>query len=451
MSTLTEQLVEGAFAAVDAVPADVERAARLHLADSIGVAALAARRGPLAGLQQLARGRPGSATVIGAAEGSTADVAALINGSFIHSLEFDDTHVASVVHGSATLTPAALAAAEAAHATGARLVASYAVGWEVLIRLGLAAPGALQGRGFQTTSTLGAFAAALVASLVSDDSTHAIDALGIASTQPGGTFAFLDRGDTVKATQPAWAAHAGIWAVDLARAGVGGPRRALDGPYGFYRLYAGEPAAEDRLRELLGDLGSRWHLPDAAYKLLPCCHFIHPFVETTLRLIEQGLVLDELETLTCDVPTGAIPVIAEPWGDKQHPANAHQGRWSLPYTLAGVLLDGELRPSMFDGSVDSRTAAVVERIAWRPWPDSGFPARFPARVTAVTRDGRTLTAEVDDVAGSAGRPVAEAQVVAKLMSNLAAAGTSERTAARLVGLLLEKADFEVGELAEFLR
>ena len=38
------------------------------------------------------------------------------------------------------------------------------------------------------------------------------DAIGIAGSQAAGTFAFLADGDTVKAVQPAWAAHAGLLA-----------------------------------------------------------------------------------------------------------------------------------------------------------------------------------------------------------------------------------------------
>ena len=76
----------------------------------------------------------------------------MINGALIHSLEYDDTHIGSVVHGSAVAAPLALAVAELAGASGRDLILGYIVAWEVAIRIGLAAPGDFQARGFQVTA-----------------------------------------------------------------------------------------------------------------------------------------------------------------------------------------------------------------------------------------------------------------------------------------------------------
>lgn len=456
--SLSERLVDAASAAAAAgLPAEVDRSARLHLLDSLGVGLLAAHRGPLQGLDRLAAGRPGPATVLGRAEGAAPEVAALVNGTFVHSLEYDDTHVASVMHGSATLTPAALAAAEESGARGADLVAAYAVGWEVLVRMGLASPGTLQARGFQTTSAAGPFAAALVAVLLqgggTGDGAHGVDALGIAGSQPGGTFAFLADGDTVKAAQPAWAAHSGLWAAALARAGVTGPAAVLDGPHGFYRLYADDPAAPAALERELADLGERWHLPEAAFKLIPACHFIHPFVEALERVLAAGVAPDDVAGIHCHVPTGAAPIIASDWPTRQVPPRAHLGRWSLPYTLAGRLVDGTVDLDLYSRPVDAAHTDVARRITAEPWEDSGFPARFPARIVVTTTTGEEHDVVVDDVVGGAGRPVAEADVLAKLERNLAAAGLGgpDGTAAELVALVLEGGDFDVARLGALLR
>ena len=448
--SLSRAIVAAAARAAGEVPAPVDRIARLHLLDSLAVGALGAARGPLRGLQRMAEQTAGPAAVLGARHRTSPATAALVNGSLIHSLEYDDTHVASVMHGSATLTPAAFAAAEGAGVGGARLVAAYAVGWELLIRLGLASPGSLQARGFQTTSAAGPFAAALVSVLVHGDVEHGVDALGIAGSQPGGTFAFLAAGDTVKAAQPAWAAHAGLLAADLARHGVTGPEQVLDGPFGFYRLYAGDPGAPDRLGREVADLGQRWHLAEAAFKLLPCCHFIHPFVEALQSLVDQGLTADGLASLHCWVPTGAVPVIAEPWAERQLPATGHDVRWSLPYVLATHLVEGRLPFEVFDAPVGGRPAELAARITYEDWPEADFPARFPARIEATLVDGRVLRAEVDDVVGGAGRPVAEDAVLAKARACLELAGAGGETADRLAATLLDTPDFDPGEVLALL-
>ena len=72
-------------------------------------------------------------------------------------------------------------------------------------------------------------------------------------SQAAGNFAFLADGDTVKAVQPAWAAHAGLLAAELARAGVTGPSDVFDGKYGFFVLYARDPdGAANLSRHLAG-------------------------------------------------------------------------------------------------------------------------------------------------------------------------------------------------------
>jgi len=95
--------------------------------------------------------------VFGSDRTASADVAALINGGLIHSLEYDDTHTGSIVHGSAVLAAVALAVGQSLGSSGPQVLAAYARGWEVFVRLGLAAPGAFQREGFQITS-VGGFA-----------------------------------------------------------------------------------------------------------------------------------------------------------------------------------------------------------------------------------------------------------------------------------------------------
>ncbi|AWB93824.1 MmgE/PrpD family protein [Aeromicrobium chenweiae] len=449
--SLTEDLISRARALHGAVPDDVMTSARLHLLDALGVGALGARRGPLKGFSRLAAGGQGPSSVLGTSGGAPAPVAALVNGAYIHSLEYDDTHVASVMHGSATLAPAALAVAQETGADGAAMLSAYALAWEVLIRMGQASPGTLQARGFQTTSTAGPFAAALVSTLLhGDDPELALHALGIAGSQPGGTFAFLDEGSTVKAGQPAWAAHSGIWAAEMARAGMTGPSRVLEGERGFFQLYADDAGAPDRLRDELATLGERWHLPDAAFKLIPCCHFIHPFVEALGLVLDDGIEAGQIARIHCHVPRGAVPVIAEPWADRQTPRTPHDGRWSLPYVLAGRAVDGRVDLDLFDTPVGGDRLDLSRRISYEVWEDSGFPARFPARVEVTLTDGRVIESSVDDVIGGAGRPVEATAVRAKARANLLAAGLDEDAAARLERELIDEPTPRPGLVGEIL-
>lgn len=432
------------------LPPEVLNAARLHFLDACGVALAAAATGPVTGVSALA-GRPersGPCTVFGSGATAPAPLAALVNGTLTHSLEYDDTHVASVMHGSAVLAPAALAAAQERAALegsgrvgGARMLRGYALGWETLIRIGLAAPGGIQAHGFQGSSAAGPFAAAVAAGVV-----HGVDprtlthALGIAGSQAAGTFAFLRQGATVKAAQPGFAAQSGLLALDLAQAGVTGPDGVFEGPTGFYALFAGDESGGRRLADLARTTGSDWYLPQAAFKGYPCCHFIHPFVEALAQVLDSGVSAEDIAEVHCAVPEGQLAVIAEPWAAKQSPKRANEARWSLPYALAAQLVDGDVRADHFQGEVREDLLRAARRVTAEAWTDSGYPEVFPARVRVRTTDGTVHEASVEDVRGSARRPFRSEEVVAKFLGNAELAGVSPATAQAVVDELLGARD-----------
>ena len=66
-----------------------------------------------------------------------------------------------------------------------------------------------------------------------------------------------------------------------------------------------------------------------AFKLYPCCHYIHPFLEALGTLMGEGLGPEDLKTLTAHVPVEEAPLIAEPWDRRQSPASGYEGKWGL--------------------------------------------------------------------------------------------------------------------------
>jgi 2-methylcitrate dehydratase PrpD len=387
--TLARELVRAARAlAGTPLPEEVGTAARLHLLDAIGVG-LAAAGSPIGAAYRayaadVAKGGP--ATVFGQANGASAADAALINGGLIHSLEFDDTHTASIAHGSAVLAAGALAMAEAQNVSGAALLGTYARGWEVLIRFGLAAPNGFHAKGFMSTSVTGTFAVALMAAeLMRLDEDRTVAALGIALSQASGVMEFLTNGSSVKSLHPGWSAHGGVVAAMFARAGMTGPQTSLDGKHGLFRQFTGDEAAAGRFRTLIGTLGREWHLPKAAYKFYPCCHYLHPFIEAASKLAERGVRAADVERIVCRVPQGEAPVICEPWETKQAPANGHAARWSLPIAVAAQLAEGKVDLSTFENPASAEVRKLAQRIEWEPLPQARFPERFEAEVVCKTK------------------------------------------------------------------
>jgi len=439
--TLARELVRAARAAAGTpLPEDAATAARLHFLDAIGVG-LAAAGSPIgaayrAYAAEVAKGGP--ATVFGQSDGASAADAALINGGLIHSLEFDDTHTASIAHGSAVLAAAALAVAQAQNSSGAALLGAYARGWEVLIRFGLAAPNGFHAKGFMSTSVTGALTSALLsAELMALDEDRSVAALGIALSQASGVMEFLTNGSSVKSLNPGWAAHAGVVAAHFARAGMTGPETSLDGKHGLFRQFTGDEAAAGRFRSLIGGLGREWHLPKAAYKFYPCCHYLHPFIEAAGKLAERGVRAGDVERILCRVPQGEAAVICEPWETKQAPANGHAARWSLPIAVAAQLVEGKVDLATFESPASPAVRELARRIAWEPLPQARFPERFEAEVVCKTKRAASETVRIDDVFGNHTRPPGADAVLAKFRSNAArslkadAVGSLERAAQQL--------------------
>jgi 2-methylcitrate dehydratase PrpD len=361
--------------------------------------------------------------------------------------------VPSVIHGSAVIVPAAVAVAEQLGSSGAELLTAVMAGWETLVTIGLASPGGFQAAGFQTVAVAGPFGAAVAAGLLRglDESTLTA-ALGICGSQSSGTFAFLSNGSSVKALHAGWAAHSGVLATELAGAGVTGPELVFEDRFGLFAVYTRDSQAADRFAGLLPRLGLDWALPSAAFKRFPVCHYIHPFLEAAEQLRDDGVRAEEIETLRCRVPDGEAPLICEPWESKLMPRSDHEARWSLPVCLGQVLLRGRLSPADITGiAADPDVLALAARTSWERWPDSGFPYRFPAQLTVTTTSGRELTADVEDVRGSAARPIAPDEVRKKFLAN-AGPVLGDAAAAHVVATVDDLSALgDVRELTELLR
>ncbi len=406
---------------LEAVPAEVVAHAKAHLLDALGVGLAAASLPRCRGLHRVATalGQGAEATGLGLAAPIPAASAALLNGALIHSLEFDDTHMASIVHGSSVVAATALAVAERERCDGRRLLTAIIAGWEVFARLGLAAPGAFQAAGFQVTACTGPFAAALVAGkLAGLDEAKLVHALGIAGSQAFGTMEYLAHGATVKACHPGWAAHAGVIAAALAQADFTGPPTIFEGPRGLYAQFARAPRSGEVLAELCATLGRRWCLAEAAIKPLACCHYIQPFVECLETLLAQGVAPEEIAAIECHVPREELMVICEPRDLKRVPRSWFDAKFSLGYCLGARLAHGRLDIDAFEfDAPDPEVLRFADLVTWEPRDGSGFPTRYPGAIILRTRDGRTLRASVDDVLGGPVRPLPHRAIVEKFSGN----------------------------------
>jgi MmgE/PrpD N-terminal domain len=97
----------------DALPEDVVTTTKLRVLDVIGLALAGAETefGRSVRTAALTMASPGPCRIIGTRERAALIVAAFANGAFPQALEFDDTHVESIVHMSSPAVAAGMALA----------------------------------------------------------------------------------------------------------------------------------------------------------------------------------------------------------------------------------------------------------------------------------------------------------------------------------------------------
>jgi 2-methylcitrate dehydratase PrpD len=416
------------------LPDSVREFAKLHLLDAIGVALAASSLSTRARIERAVSimGKAQESTALGCAETFPAPAAALLNGSLIHALEFDDTHMGAVVHASAVVAPTALALAEREQCSGDDLLKAFTLGWEVLARAGQASASGFHARGFQSTAVLGApVAAAVAAWLMQLDDDRMINAMGIAGSQASGIFEFISDGTTVKMLHGGWPAHAGIMAAALAKEGLSGPATVFEGDKGLYRAFTDDEHAGQRFRRSLDDLGQRWLLPEVAFKAYPCCHYIQGAIQALQSILADGVSAAQIERIDCQLPQEVAWLVCEPWNEKLTPPSGHVAKFSLPYCLAALLVDGCVDVATFDRhAADPRLTAAMQGIHFQAMTQSDFPRRYSASVQVHTRD-QVFTAQVLDVHGSTNSPFSRDEVLAKFRDN-AARSLSKQAVARVI-------------------
>ena len=426
--TLAQTLADfAADCTFERLPAEVVRSVKLRVLDTLGIC-LASRHFGLAdavhGMVDLWGGAP-EAQVIGGSRRYPAPNAALINGTLAHSLDFDDTHLPSVLHPSASIVPVVLAAAQSAGRGGAEALGAAALGIEVTVRLGMAgylpeAGNVYFERGWHATSICGTLGAAVAcAKLLGLDAAGILHALGIAASFGSGVIEGNRAGGTVKRVHCGWAAHAGLTAASLAQQGMTGPPTALEGRFGFFEAFLGGQFDPTPLTAGLGEL---WEIPDILFKPYPANHYTHAGIDAALAIRQRlnGVVDgDQIERIDLGSAASPLRTIGEPREDKLRPRSGYHAQFSGPFTIAAALLGGGGLGVYFDDFTDAMAhdpvrlslAAKVETFVDEEC-DAVFPRAFPAVLRIYFRDGRVLEERV-----MRNRVLSEDEVVRKFDSN----------------------------------
>lgn len=414
---------------IGAIPDEVQEAAKLHLLDTLGTG-LAAHGLDVADYARAAVVEPGvsgPATTVGVDGGLPAADAALANGTICHALDFDDTHSGAVAHVSVAVVPAALAVAEEQGSSGTDLLVALTAGNEVVIRLGMVAGAGFHARGFHPTAVCGVFGAAAAASKLRGlDAAATTNAIGIAGSMASGLLEFLSDGSATKRLHPGWAAHAGIIASRLAAHGATGPATVLEGRFGLYAAYLNRTDVD--LGPSLDDLGERWETPSIAFKPYPACHYIHASLDALRELHEaEPIPPEDVVEIVALTTEAGVSLVLEPLAAKHRPRSEYESKFSLPYSLASLLVRGGVDVSTYtdEAITDPAVLDLAARVRYEVQEYETFPKAFPGGVRVRLRDGTVREAQLPYQRGGPDNPMTGDEVVDKFRTNAALALCTE--------------------------
>ena len=391
----------------DDLPPEVRHQAVRSLVNLVGCALGGARHEATETLLATLRPFAGTAHagLVGRSERVDALTAALINGVSSHVLDFDDTHIATLVHPSGPVVCALLALSHQHPISGADLVDAVAVGIEVELRVAMGIYPSHYDRGWHITGTVGGLgAAAACARALRLDATRTAWALGTAATQAAGLREMF--GTMCKSLHPGRAAQAGLMAALAAQAGFNSSTKAIEAPRGMACVMSEGPDFD----AMLAGLGQRWLGMGNSFKPYACGLVIHPVIDGCLALRAKGV--DDPAAIT-EVELDVHPLVLELTG-KTEPANGLQGKFSVFHSAAAVLNEGRASARQYhDACVrDPRNVTLRSRIRAQP---NLKMRKDEARVTILLSDGTRLTHHVEHALGSLQRPMTDDDLSAKFL------------------------------------
>ncbi len=331
----------------DDIPAYVIENQKKSVLDAIGITFGASTLGDgcremIDIAETLAAGGKGEATVMAFGKKLPAVWAAFANAAMAHGLDFGDTHDRSTMHSNSSSFPAALAVAEQmGDVDGKKLLTALVLGSEVCIRMAMAADINDVSFGFYPPTIFSSYGAvAAVAKLMDLNADQIVSAFSFNLCQSTCSSELMNNKQTVvRSIREAFTARNAIVSCCMAKKDLRGFEQPLEGKFGFYHAFLRDQYTPGRV---LDDLGKRWEAAELTYKVWPCCFGNHSPITATLQLLrEHALTAADIRSVLVEIGPPNI-ILCEPLDEKQRPENAINGKFSIPFNVASVIVRGNV-------------------------------------------------------------------------------------------------------------
>lgn len=415
--TFAERLAELATALkFEELPPDVVAKMKLLTLDQIGLQVRGSRLGHVQPQRKLveALDAKAEAQVAGIELRTSMAYAAYLNGTFGHSMEYDDCHL-QCWHAGSVIVPAGLAVGQHMHSSGRDLLTALVSGHQVMSTVGTVTTPGMMNLGWHAPKAIGGFAAAAVASrLLGHTSALLAQAFAVAGSDASGPMEYDQTGGEVKRLHAGSGARAGVEAALLAMHGLTGPLTIFEGPRGVFALFGETNRPVD-----IEALWSTWHVLDTMFRLNPGVGTVLPALDVVTDLqAAHSFTWEQVD----DIEVGVREFVLSHGAHIVHPTDSLSAHFSMAFALAlrivtgGSSVEAYIDPDAWADPGISKVSDLVRPVAFDF--DESMPL-LSAKVTVRLVDGQVLTGEQGGFHGSAHRPASTKEIVAKFRANVA--------------------------------
>ncbi len=398
---------------LDKVPSRDVEIAKLAILDQIGVALAGVGEDPGVKVQAIVdRCKADEASVLGTPRKTSTWLAALVNGTLGHTLDFDDC--SSFGHPSVVLVPAMLATGETQDRSGRELLEAYITGYEIGEALSRIVPRrADQFHGLHSTAMFGPLTSATVSGkLLRLDASRQRHAWGVAASQAGGLTGNF--GTHTKPLHGGIASQAGVLAAELAASGFEANPDALDAPLGYVYsvVAAGNMEGVDTAKATAGL--SDWHIAETwRLKKYPCGYIAQGAIDAALKFREEsGLKLEDLDSVEIRVPH------LQPYF-RVRPTGEFAGKFGYEYPVASAIHDGYIVKASFSDTTFNRPEVQRHLSKFKTLEDPASKDHGALGLLVIRAKGKTTNQPIDLPLGDCRRPAPDSMVVDKYLRNAA--------------------------------
>jgi 2-methylcitrate dehydratase PrpD len=349
-----------------------------------------------------------------------APLAALINGTAGHAMDWDDTQLSVtpdriyglLTHPTIPPLAAGLALSEKiGKVSGKDFLTAFLAGFEVECKIAEAIRPDHYKKGFHTSGTVGTFAAAITAGkLLGLSESQLCHALGASASLAAGIR--VNFGTMMKPVHVGRAAFNGVSAALWAADGFEACPEGLDGQWGFFQVTGG---GFDR-EKIVGCFGNPHTIidPGVSIKPYPCGVLTHPSMDTMLALVkEHDLKPEDVAEVVLSAGYNILNPIRY-----QVAHNELQAKFCMPFLLSAILISRRAGVKEFTGHyVNSEPVqAMMRRVRteFDPAIEAKGYEKIRSRVEVVLKSGQKIVRDSGEAyRGGPDNPLSDEDLQAK--------------------------------------